>query len=152
MIRRMVYELTSMRNLSLTVLSSLVMLLGSCTTATVDKPNQRQRFQSPSGRYIVNVPIERDAQDNHLYWRVTISDEKGVVVFKDDSKFVGNLNVYWYWGKNDRLWLANSDNGNIYYWENDNNGNWRRTEWNQDKTQSLVPPPELFPASWATKK
>lgn len=142
----------SMRFLSPTVLSLAVILIVGCTTTEIDKPNQRQRLPSPSGRYVVNVPIERSAEDNHQYWRVTISDAKGVVLFKDDSKFVGNLNVYWYWDKDDRLWLVNSDNGNIYYWVTDKNGNWQRTEWHDDKTQPLRPPPELFPASWTNKK
>jgi len=60
--------------------------------------------------------------------------------------------VYWYWDKDDRLWLVNSDNGNIYYWVSDKNGNWQRMQWRDDKTHSLIPPPELFPPSWATKK
>jgi hypothetical protein len=144
--------MAAMRNSPQTVLPLAVILFVSCTRGEVDRPNQRQRFQSPSGRYVVNVPIERDAQDNHRYWRVTILDEKGVVVFKDDSKFVGNLNVYWYWDQNDRLWLANSDNGNIYYWETDKNGNWQRSQWSKDKKQSLIPPHELFPESWVSSK
>ena len=140
-----------MRNLSSTVLLLAVIFFVACTTVRVDRPNQRQQLRSPSGRYVVNVPIETDSQDNHRYWRVTILDEKGVVLFKDDSKFVGNLNVYWYWNKNDQLWLRNSDNGRIYYWETDQNGNWQRTEWTEDKKQSLSPPPELFNSFWETK-
>jgi len=71
-----------MKILSQTVLSLAVILIVSCTTKEIDKPNQRQRLPSPSGRYVVNVPIEKNAEDNHQYWRVTISDDKGVVVSK----------------------------------------------------------------------
>jgi hypothetical protein len=120
--------------------------------APKEKPNQKQGSTSPSGRYILSVPIETDSQDQHQYWRVTISDPKGTMLFKDDSSFVANLNVYWYWDKDDRVWLTNSDNGNTYYWEVDKDGKWLRTLWNRDKAESLAPPAELFPAYWRDKK
>jgi hypothetical protein len=119
------------------------LLFISCTTKDIDLPNQKQAFASPSRRYILNVPIEWDAQDQLHYWRVTISDAKGTVLFKDDSPFQGRFNVYWYWDNNDRVWLKNSDNGNTYYWEIEN-GKWQRTQWHEDNTKSLLPPPELF--------
>ena len=117
----------------------------------MDLPNQKQHFISPSGRYVLNVPIERDSQDQHLYWRVTISDPKGSVLFKDDSPFVANLNVYWYWDNNDRVWLKNSDNGKIYFWELDNTAKWQRTLWDKETRASLVPPPELSNDYWRKK-
>ena len=74
------------------------------------------------------------------------------MLFKDDTPFVANLNVYWYWDKDDRAWLKNSDNGKTYYWEVDKDGRWLRTLWNKDNSESLVPPAELFSEYWRDKK
>jgi hypothetical protein len=123
-----------------------------CAAPPKEKPNQKQGFTSPSGRYILNVPIETDSQDQQQYWRVTISDPKGTMLFKDDSSFVANLNVYWYWDKDDRVWLRNSDDGKIYYWESDKNGQWLRTQWNKNNAESLAPPAELSSEYWRDKK
>jgi len=90
-----------------------------------EKPYQHQPLMSRSGKYILTVPIER-AADKCEYWRVTISDLNGKVLFKDDSKFVGHLNVYWSWDKDERVWLENSDTGYVYYWELDKKDRWRR--------------------------
>ena len=128
------------------------MFIFNCTTTRIEKPNQKQGFTSPSGRYVLNVPIEEDSQAQRHYWRVTISDTNGTVLFKDDAPLLGRFNVYWYWDKDDRVWLVNSDNGNTYYWEVDNNGRWQRTQWHQDDPKSLSPPPELYPESWRKKK
>jgi hypothetical protein len=132
------------------LLLSAILIL-NCTSPK-EKPNQKQGLASPSGLYILSVPIETDTQDQHQYWRVTISDPKGTMLFKDDSSFVANLNVYWYWDKDDRVWLRNSDNGKIYYWESDKNGKWLRTLWNRDNAESLAPPAELFSEHWRDGK
>jgi hypothetical protein len=72
-----------------------VLVLGSCG-GEYHKENQEQPVVSPSGKYVLTVPIET-AADKIRYWRVTISDVNGNVLFKDDSEFVGRLNVYWSW-------------------------------------------------------
>ena len=104
--------------------------------------NQDQPLTSPSGKYILTVPIET-AQDSHRYWRVTISDSKGRVLYKDDSSFVGNLNVYWSWDQQDRVWLRNSDDGAIYYWEIDSSNVWHKHRWEKNQKDSLSPPASL---------
>jgi hypothetical protein len=104
--------------------------------------NQDQPLTSPSGKYILTVPIET-AQDSHRYWRLTISDSTGRVMYKDDSPFVGNLNVYWSWDKQDRVWLKNSDDGAIYYWEIDSHDVWHRHRWEKNQNDSLSPPANL---------
>jgi hypothetical protein len=103
----------------------LVTLVFSSCGSSYQKPYQDQPLKSPSGKYVLTVPIEK-AADKHDYWRVTIADTDGKVLFKDDSRFVGNLNVYWTWDKEDRVWLHNSDNGFTYYWEVDKKDRWRR--------------------------
>ena len=88
------------------------------------------------------MPIET-AQDSHRYWRVTISDSNGRVLYKDDFSFVGNLNVYWSWDQQDRVWLRNSDDGAIYYWEIDGSNVWHKHRWEKNQTDSLSPPANL---------
>jgi hypothetical protein len=103
----------------------LVVLVFSACCSEYQKLYQHQPLVSPGGKYILTVPIEK-AADKHDYWRVTISDVNGKVLFKDDSKFVGYLNVYWSWDKEERVWLENSDTGYVYYWELDKKDRWRR--------------------------
>ena len=132
-----------MRDVKVTRLMWLLLLLISsgCRVEPTNR-NQEQPVTSPSGKYVLTVPIER-AQDDHLYWRVTISGASGQVLFKDDSRFVGNLNVYWCWDDHDRVWLENSDDGRTYYWELDEQNRWRRYQWEPDP-KCLFPPRRLY--------
>ena len=107
------------------LLCLLVVLLSGCRGPAYHKPFQDQPLVSPSGKYVLTVPIEK-AADDRRYWRVTISDRNGNVLFKDDSEFPARFNVYWTWDNSDRVWLKNSDNGYTYYWEWDNQNHWRR--------------------------
>jgi hypothetical protein len=83
----------------------LVLLLGlalvfGCRRTESLPPNQKRSSVSPSGRYVLTVPIEPN-ETNPEYagtkvWKVTISDQDGNLLYKDnDSEFVGYLNVYW---------------------------------------------------------
>jgi len=124
-------------------LMCLVVALVSTTCGGKDsRRNQEQPLPSASGKYVLTVPIET-ADDSHRYWRVTITDVNGHVLFKDDSRFVGNLNVFWCWDDQDRVWLKNSDDGLIYYWEADESGTWRRYRWEQNNRMALLPPARL---------
>ena len=115
-----------MRNCLRHLLCLVVVLVSSCHRAD-HKPFQGQPLVSPSGKYVLTVPIEK-AADNLHYWRVTISDRNGNVLFKDDSEFPGRFNVYWTWDTSDRVWLQNSDNGYMYYWELNSKNRWRRNQ------------------------
>ena len=106
------------------------------------KPNQRQPMKSPSGKYVLTLPIE-PAKDGHRYWRLTISDINGHPIYQDDSPFVANLNVYWTWDQDDRAWLKNSDNGFVYYWEANKEGIWQRYLWKKCDN-CINPPPQLL--------
>lgn len=91
-----------------------------------------QDVSSPSGKYVLRVPIEHDTTDPLLsdtgVWKVTITDPAGKVLYKDeDSRMVGSLNVYWGWDDQDRVWLYNSDDGRIWRWESAADG-WRKIE------------------------
>jgi len=94
------------------------------------RPNQVTPQASPSGKYVLTMPIERNpAYRNLRVWRVTISDAQGKVLYKDDaSKFGGGYNAYWAWDEEDRVWFFNSDDGEVYFWELDG-GRWVKTHW-----------------------
>jgi hypothetical protein len=108
------------------------------------KPNQAPDRIAPSGAYRLQVPIEDDC------WRVTISTADGNrVEYRDkDSKFLGWFNVYWCWDSADRVWLYNSDDGQVYFWEKAPDG-WHKTWWGRGTRglieRDLAPPVELYP-------
>ena len=71
---------------------------------------------SPSGKYLLRLPIE--PQGGIRVWKLTITDRTGKVLYKDDeSRMGGRFNVYWGWDAQDRAWLYNSDDGQIWRWE-----------------------------------
>ena len=125
----------------------VVVLISSCWRPEYHKPFQEQPLVSPSGKYVLTLPIEKAADTLH-YWRVTISDRNGNVLFKDDSEFPGRFNVYWTWDNADRVWLQNSDNGYTYYWKLDDENHWRRYQCNQGNPESL--PCSLSPIKLGT--
>ena len=122
------------------ILAALV--ITSCSPPP-QKPNQRTPSTSPSGKFVLTVPIERDPTDRYLpFWRVTISDTAGKQLYKDDSKFIGTLNVYWCWDSSDRVWLYNSDDGAVYVWQILDD-KWQRSPFTV--AGPLKPPDELLP-------
>jgi hypothetical protein len=138
---------------------ALVLLLGlalafGCRRTQSLPPNQQQPSISPNGRYVLTVPIEPN-ETNPEYagtrvWKVTISDQDGALLYRDDkSEFVGYLNAYWLWDSQDRVWLYNSDTGQVFFWEL-SDGEWLKTEWGHgrvgDIDRDLAPPPEVYPS------
>lgn len=84
--------------------------------------NQKPRTRSPNGKYVLTLPIEAQTTNPRYkgtrVWKVTIADASGTVLYKDEqSTMVGNLNVYWGWDGQNRVWLYNSDDGAIWRWE-----------------------------------
>lgn len=123
--------------------SVMMIVIGLLVPGPAEKPNQRRESISPSGQYRLTVPIEQDR------WRVTIHDSEGNVEYKDeDSDFVGWLNVYWSWDQNGRVWLYNSDDGSVHFWEQVN-GAWIKSAWTNGMRstsgQEIVPPATLTP-------
>lgn len=122
--------------------------------------NHLQPLASPSGKYVLTVPVEKDAGMASGMWRVTISDLDGNELYKDrDSEFVGYLMSYWVWDAQDRVWLYDSDSGGVHYWELIG-GSWKKREWesasrnlgkkNREESTTansiqLQPPASLFP-------
>lgn len=128
----------------------LLAVFAGCTPPA-PKPNQVQPMRSPSGKYVLTLPIERNpAYHDALVWKVTISDANGHPLYKDDaSEFVGNLNVYWMWDDADRVWIYNSDDGGVWFWELDGT-QWIKTFWgygasDREIDRVIEQPPALYP-------
>jgi hypothetical protein len=82
-------------------------------------------------------------------WIVAISDASGKLEYQDtDSDFIGTLMVYWCWDQEDRVWLYNSDDGKVWYWER-KEGMWLKTLWGRRDEKHAEsqpqPPSEVFP-------
>jgi hypothetical protein len=121
------------------------------------KPNRRQPLTSPSGKYVLTVPIERSRKRGGLldfgspYRHVTISDPDGNVLYRDPKDdFPGWFGAYWIWDEQDRVWLFGSDSGTVFYECVD--GEWARAEWVPGKTgdieREITPPESLYPPSY----
>ena len=114
------------------------------------RPNQTQGATSPSGKYVLRLPIELQTTNPQYkgtrVWKVTITDTNGTVLYKDDaSEMVGNLNVYWGWDNQDRVWVYNSDDGKIWRWELADRG------WQKIESQKSDGIPEFVLPNYAKK-
>lgn len=116
------------------------LLLGILLPKRPQPLNQTTSLPSPSRHYTMKMDIE-----NNL-WIVSIFDKSGKRLYRDDdSEFVGHLNVYWIWDAKDRLWLYNSDDGRVYFWEMTRKG-WTKNLWSgKEAKDRFSPPNSLFP-------
>lgn len=98
--------------------------------------NQQQDLVSPGSNFVLSVPIEistpnREGKQYHV-WKVTIRDLGGTVRYKDeDSQMTGILNVYWGWDAESRVWLYNSDDGQVWRWHLED-GTWREKKMDNE--------------------
>ncbi|MHC4244692.1 MAG: hypothetical protein ACYS3N_21220 [Planctomycetota bacterium] len=124
------------------------------------EPNKRQLLTSPSGKYVLNVPIERSKEERGLlgfgspYWHVTISDQNGNILYRDPERdFPGWFGTYWVWDEKDRVWIFGSDSGTFYY--ECTNDIWTRYGWRQDNKDNteidIEPPKSLYPSNYFEK-
>ena len=113
-------------------------------------PNKVQPMPSPSGAYVLTMPIgDHPRYADTPAWIVTITAVSGNIEYRDDdSDFIGTLNVYWFWDEEDHVWLYNSDDGGVWFWERVD-GQWIKTCWGQGKDREidcdLTPPLEVYP-------
>ena len=128
--------------------------------STHQKPNRRQPLTSPSGKYVLTVPIERSKERRGSlgfgspYWHVTISDPNGSVLYRDpEEDFPGWFGTYWVWDEEDRVWLYGSDTGTVFYECVD--GIWTRRERGYGKKgqgeKDIEPPESLYPRYFDTE-
>ncbi len=128
----------------------LALLVAGCSLREGAPANQQQPSKSPSGKYVLTVPIKaHSTQPGDRMWRVTIQDAQGKLLYQDTtSDFVGNLNVYWAWDGDDRVWLYSSDTGDVFFWE-PAGGAWVKAHWGYGRTRQierdLAPPAGLYP-------
>lgn len=106
--------------------------------------NKIQPMFSPDSSLVLTVPQVEDSA-GHLFWRITIADASGAVVYVDtESEYVGNLNVYWIWDADGRVWLYNSDDGTIQFYS-DESGAWAHTVYGavgNPRVEGLPEPPD----------
>ena len=129
------------------VFAAVVFAVGVAGCLPKKKPdNQTQRLVSPSGKYVLTLPIEKSRSPQYAdtpVWKVTIHDSAGALEYKDDdSTLVGTFNVYWAWDQKDRVWVYNSDNGRISRWEK-RNLKWSTAE--VAETEKKEAPDSLLP-------
>ncbi len=128
----------------------LTLLAAGCLLREEAPANQQQPSRSPSGKYVLTVPIETSpTQPGPRMWRVTIHDTQGRLLYQDGaSDFVGNLNVYWAWDGADRVWLYSSDTGEVFFWELAGDA-WGKARWGYGRTRQierdLASPASLYP-------
>ncbi len=142
---------------SLGAMSAPVLLLALALTGAVvrTKPeqpaNRQQPSTSPSGKYVLTVPIEREDRPGLFefgspYWHVTISDPNGNVLYRDAGKdFPGWFGAYWVWDHQDRVWIFSYDSGTVFFECVD--GIWTRHQWwseNKKYKQRGISPPIFF--------
>ena len=137
----------------------LVLPLIGIDKSSRQEPNKRQSQVSPSGKYVLDVPIERSGERGLFgfgepYRHVIISDTKGNILYRDHRKdFPGRFGTYWIWDEKDRAWIFGSDLGTFYYECTD--GTWTRHGWAENDKNSekdIEAPESLYPSSYKQNK
>lgn len=121
-----------------------------CSSTTTR--GQQQPLVSPDGNYVLTVPVNESALPGMAgtpVWMVTITDLDGGVVHQDRmSEFSARFAVYWDWGPEGRVWLYNSDDGSVWYWED--RGDWIKWMWGHGRQREIDydiwPPESIYPA------
>ena len=138
----------------------LVSLFVKTDESSHREPNKRQPLTSPSGKYVLTVPIERSKEERgplgfgEPYRHVTISDPNGNILYCDLEKdFPGWFGTYWVWDEKDLVWIFGSDSGTFYY--ECTNDIWTRYGWRQDNKDNaekdIEPPKSLYPSNYFEK-
>ncbi len=106
--------------------------------------NQNPFLTSPSGKYILSIPVEEPN------WQITIYDPENRSLYLDESGFTGHAQVYWLWDEYNILWLYDAKTDTVRFWEYKNDS-WNAQKWGSRSQSSsdreLTPPAGLFPDS-----
>ncbi len=131
-------------------LTAACLLAGGCSSTSTAR-GQQQPLVSPGGEYVLTVPVEESELPGMAgtpVWMLTISHVDGGVVHRDRlSEFPARFNVYWDWGLEGRVWLYNSDDGSVWFWEE--RGDWIKWMWghgrNREIDYDISPPETIYP-------
>jgi hypothetical protein len=121
----------------------LPILLVGCRKRNV-KQNQRTPLVSPSGAYVLKMPVEK-VSGRH-YWRLEIGDTSGNLLYKDNEGFPARFNVYWCWEQPRKILpKASSSSGdpNEKVWPGKYGGNSKKN-WSELPVARPVPPAGHF--------
>lgn len=120
-----------------------------CSSTTTR--GQQQPLVSPDGNYVLTVPVNESAlkMAGTPVWMVTITYLDGGVVYQDRmSEFPARFAVYWDWGPEGRVWLYNSNDGSVWFWED--RGDWIKWMWGHGRQREIDydiwPPESIYPA------
>lgn len=148
----------AMRVLIFLLPTAAIVAIGVFAPRPPTPPNQQQGSPSPSGKYVLFVP-NNERSENPTYaqlevWKVTIKDTEGNVLYRhEESDFLSHLSVYWTWDADDRVWLYNTDDGNVHFWES-NGEVWSHSAWGYGRStrsmhktidRDIAPPDSLYP-------
>ena len=108
------------------------------------KISQISPLVSPGKKYTLKViVIEENKNGFNSWWQIEIADTQNNILLLDKDSFPANFNIYWNWDNEERLWVYNSDDGKIYYWEFIS-GKWAQTEYDRESSK-LIPAKDLLP-------
>lgn len=129
-------------------ISMSVLLLACGLKGRGPEPGQVQPLKSPDSSTVLTVPIE-PGPDRFPVWVVTLTGLSGDTLYRDEaSDFAGTMNVYWTWDGYGRIWLYNSDDGRVWFFER-RGAVWTKNLWGagttRDISRELLPPAGLFP-------
>lgn len=82
---------------------------------------------SPDGRHVARVDILEHpcVKGFDACWVVSVQRRDGGEVFRDAEGFPARFHVYWKWDAAGRLWLYNSDDGDLVVYRQ-HDGRWGR--------------------------
>ena len=127
----------------------IIALVAGCgKSIQVQKPNQQSPLTSPSGKYVLTMPIEgSQAEQDDAYRQLTIFDGDGNVVYRDRRLPCFTMRrTYWAWDQEDRVWLYNNDDTTVWFWEQAD-GAWTKNRYGYGRTKEIdreIAPPEKF--------
>ena len=133
------------------LLCLIIALVAGCgRSGRARRPAQELPLTSPSGEYVLTMPIENDrAQGNAAYRRLKILDSDGNVVYKDKNPpFWSARRIYWAWDQEDRVWLYNGFDTTVWFWEQ-SDGAWTKNKYGYGRAKQIdreiAPPEKLYP-------
>lgn len=83
---------------------------------------------SPSGEYQLIVGADTPGSTAHFY----LTNRQGVRVFTAADRFDLRHNTYFFWDKDDQVWVYSGDLG-LFIWRNDPKSGWTRRAYEKGR-------------------